>query len=256
VSLILDALRKADSERERETVPGLHAQPLPSLSAELAPRPRTQAWRWIPLGMAIGALVPAAWLLATRDTPQSAEERAATSPAQAKAAPAVPRPAAATAGRSSTAAASLPSPAPTAATQATPEARVAQSAKPKPVAEPAPWTDPDNRKGIGAIKAAPSAGAAMASSKPESSSAVASAPPPAATPVYAREQLPPDIRAELPNLVVGGSIYSPSPAARSVIINGRIYRENDALNPELVLEQIQLKAAVLRYKGYRFEIGF
>jgi general secretion pathway protein B len=64
------------------------------------------------------------------------------------------------------------------------------------------------------------------------------------------------VRAELPPLAVGGSISSNDAASRSVIINGRIYRENDRLATDLSLEQIRLKAAVLKYKGYRFEIQF
>jgi general secretion pathway protein B len=81
-------------------------------------------------------------------------------------------------------------------------------------------------------------------------------PAPAEAPVYAREQLPENVRAQLPQLAVGGSIYSSDAASRSVIINGRIYRENDHLTADLLLEQIKLKAAVLKFKGYRFEIEF
>ena len=33
MSYILDALRRADAERERGNVPGLHAQPMPAVTA-------------------------------------------------------------------------------------------------------------------------------------------------------------------------------------------------------------------------------
>ena len=36
MSYILDALRRADAERERGAVPGLHAQPVPPVSADAA----------------------------------------------------------------------------------------------------------------------------------------------------------------------------------------------------------------------------
>jgi len=43
---------------------------------------------------------------------------------------------------------------------------------------------------------------------------------------------------------------------RSLIIDGRIVRENDRLTADLTLEQIRPKSAVLRFKGHRFEIVF
>ena len=41
-----------------------------------------------------------------------------------------------------------------------------------------------------------------------------------------------------------------------LIINGQVFHEGDKLAPELVLEQIKLKAAVLRYKGYRYSVSY
>ena len=79
---------------------------------------------------------------------------------------------------------------------------------------------------------------------------------PAEAQVYTREQLPPNIRAELPQFSVGGSIYSPVPAARSLIVNGQLFREKDRLNQDLTLEEIKLKAAVFSFRGYRFEVLF
>ncbi|HEY0856566.1 MAG TPA: general secretion pathway protein GspB, partial [Albitalea sp.] len=74
--------------------------------------------------------------------------------------------------------------------------------------------------------------------------------------IYALNELPPDVRRELPTLNVGGSIYSDNAASRFLIINGQIFHENDKVTPNLTLEQIKLKAAVLKYKGYRYTIGF
>jgi len=54
---------------------------------------------------------------------------------------------------------------------------------------------------------------------------------PAEARITSREQLPEDLRAQLPPLAVGGSIYSASAAERSLIIDGRIVRENDRLTP-------------------------
>jgi general secretion pathway protein B len=68
--------------------------------------------------------------------------------------------------------------------------------------------------------------------------------------------LPADLRSQLPPLVVGGSIYSASAPDRSIIIDGRILRENDRLAVDLTLEQIGPKSAVLRFRGHRFAIAF
>jgi general secretion pathway protein B len=69
-------------------------------------------------------------------------------------------------------------------------------------------------------------------------------------------ELPPELRRELPTLVVSGSVYSELPSARFVILNGQLTHEGEKLGQELVLEQIQLRSAVLRYKGTRFRIAY
>jgi general secretion pathway protein B len=114
----------------------------------------------------------------------------------------------------------------------------------QPIAEPAPWRPPDERKD------------ARAEAKGGAPAPVAASPAAADTPVYTREQLPPNIRSELPQFAVGGSIYSSNPAARSLIVNGQLYREKDRLTQDLSLEEIKLKAAVFSFRGYRFEVLF
>jgi general secretion pathway protein B len=213
VSLILDALRKADSERERESVPGLHTQPVPPLSLEMPAHVRPRPWLWILAGVGVGLLlVAAAWYFVGREAPRPPVVRTAPEPL-------------------ATAAAPSPTVAPNAIT----------AEPPREIAAPAPWPA-ENRKG---------------STK---SAVKADAPAVAATTgipaVYAREQLPDNIRAALPPLAVGGSIFSSTPANRSLILDGRLYRENDQLSAELLLEEIGQKTAVLRFKGYRFEIRY
>ena len=74
--------------------------------------------------------------------------------------------------------------------------------------------------------------------------------------IYSQGELPDAIRRDLPKLTIGGSIYSDVPSSRFLIINGQIFHEGDKLGPELWLEQIKLKAAVLKYRGYRYGIDF
>jgi len=225
VSLILDALRRADSERERErgAVPGLHAQQVavaPPAPALAGARP----WLWLLAAAATGLLAAlTAWFVAGRDTPRAVAATAAVQP------PPVALPAA------------PPAVAP-----------AASAVESKPVAEPAPWPSLDSgRKATAAEVGAPPAARA-----PEVGAMQSAGAAPAEATITSRDRLPEGIRSQLPPLAVGGSIYSANAPDRSVIIDGRILRENDRLTADLTLEQIRPKSVVLRFKGYRFEIGF
>jgi general secretion pathway protein B len=216
VSLILDALRKADSERARESVPGLYTQPVPPLSLEEMARPggRSKPWMWIAIVVGVVLLVSLAWFIARREAPQPLAERplATTDPVPAARA----------------AAPTLP-----------PNAVVPEPVR--EVAAPAPWPSQDRKA------------AQKQSAKAEEAPA---AQVPTLTPIYSREQLPDNVRSALPPLAVGGSIYSSTPANRSLILDGRLYRESDQLSTDLQLEEIGLKTAVLRFRDYRFEIRY
>lgn len=51
-------------------------------------------------------------------------------------------------------------------------------------------------------------------------------------------------------------MYSETAANRMLIVNGQLFREKDVLAPDLVLEQIALKSAVMRWRNYRFRISY
>jgi general secretion pathway protein B len=74
--------------------------------------------------------------------------------------------------------------------------------------------------------------------------------------IYTLNELPDDVRRELPALTIGGAMYSANPANRMLIINGQLFHEGDKLAPGLSLEQIKLKSAVLKLKGYRYGISY
>jgi general secretion pathway protein B len=77
--------------------------------------------------------------------------------------------------------------------------------------------------------------------------------PAAATPDAVRRQdLPENVRQQLPALTVAGATYSENPRYRMVIINGQVVQEGDAAAPGVVLETIRPKEVVLRAQGYRF----
>jgi len=64
------------------------------------------------------------------------------------------------------------------------------------------------------------------------------------------------VRSQLPRLAVGGAIYSETPSARMVILNGQVWHEGEKPAADTVLEQIRLKSAVLNFRGQRYEVAF
>ena len=87
---------------------------------------------------------------------------------------------------------------------------------------------------------------------PESASSeppIVSRPPrPAPTQQSQPLPLPANLRAALPPLVISGSTYSTNPSYRTLIVNGQVYREGEFPIPELKLEQIRQKSALVLYK--------
>ena len=217
MSYILDALRKAEAERERGSVPGIHAQPAFAGARPGSAPARSRLWLVvITLGVLLALVVAVVLYLLLARGPASELAARPAGPASAAVAPA-----------------------------ATPIAPVASTAAPA-IATPAQPVPPPVRK-------------ARAASAPPLATAKASAAAPTAKTderVYALNELPDDIRRQLPTLSVGGSMYSPKPADRLVIINGQVLHEGDQLAPDLVVQQIKLKSAVLAFKGYRIAIAF
>lgn len=253
MSYILEALRKAEAERQRGAVPDLHAQMLPAGAPGAAlPASRPPAWVWLAGVGLLVASVAAAWLLLGR---QEAPERVAA-PAAVMPPPSPPSPPAPVA-----AVAAPVAPAPTAA-QAPP-------ATPAPLAAVAAAASQDKapavRKAAPARRdAAPSAKPAATRTKPaqatasadDPTAATAAAPAPAAAAarVPALAELPGELRQQVPPLAIGGSVYSPQASARMVVVNGQVFQEGSTLTPELKLEQIRPKSAVFTIRGQRFEM--
>jgi general secretion pathway protein B len=222
VSLILDALRKADAERERGSVPSLHSQPV-AASVATAPKPTTRPnWLWIVVGVALGLMAAALLVMIGRDAPVPKAPVASPSvqPSAIETAPMRP-------------------------VTAAPPAAPAPAEKPT-IAEPAPWPQPAERNSN--------------SPRPDAKAGpqviTLGNVPPAGPTIYTRDQLPPDVRAAVPQIAIGGSVYSPDPTARSLIVNGQLYREKNRLTQDLSLEEIKLRSAIFSFRGYRFEVLF
>ena len=226
MSYILDALKKADAQRERGSVPGLHSQPVLLAPKAQSRGGRAAPLRWLPwAASAVGVLALGTWAWRSMVHEPPPQQRADAALASV--------------------------------VGATPAAAVAPSSAPAPVFV-APAAPPVRASAAAATVAAVTAPkpAAPARPAPPTVPPVAAArldrtaePPPA-------PEMPEALRRELPALVVGGSIYSSDPSSRVLIVNGQAYHEHDTVAPGVSLEQIKLKAAVLSYKGYRHHIDF
>lgn len=240
MSYILDALRRADAERERSESPGLHTQQLDAPLDDDERPDRAGRRRWIVLaGVAVIVAAALGWVLFGRDGTPGGAAPGAANPAPPALVPAAPP--------------SPPVPAPVA--PAPVAAEPVGSAQPALVTSLPPIPPPTPR--TPAAPAPPPAAPAPARAAAAAPTPAASAPAPAPEArIPTQAELPDELRREIPALVVGGAMYSPTPANRMLILNGQLAHEGDQLAPGLVLEHINLKAAVLRYKGQAFRISY
>ncbi len=230
MSYILDALRRADAERERGRAPDLHAQPPRPTADGLDTVARVRSWAWLAGGLVVGVALAAWFVGAARDERANAPPKATVDVAE-PGAPALAPPAAAPAA----------SVAPMRPVPLVPPVEPSAEAR---VTAPAPALPPLPRPVVTPVPTP-----ARASATPREG-ATADAPPPALI------ELPESMRRELPPLRVGGSVYSEQPAARLLILDGRVLREGERLQPDLVVERIGARDAVLRYRDRAFTLAY
>lgn len=253
MSYILDALKRADNERERErgAVPGLHSQQvLPPTT--LPDDGDSRAWVWLAgaaLAIVLGGL---AWY----QFGPAIQITARPSPLPPPPSVAAPLPAPAI-----TAITAVPAPEPMSASAPAVAAPVPAEVPPTVAAAAAPAEATPARQSVAAQARAArrAAQANEAAARAPTPAPAPTAPPPPAVPVervYAFNDLPANIRAEIPSVVIGGSSYSSNPKFRMLMVNGQMYQESEKPLPNLVLEQINPKSAVLSYKGYRYRISY
>lgn len=250
MSYILDALKKADAERERGSVPGLHSQPLGQVDddeGDAPSRPVAPAM-WLVAGAGICLIAVLSWQLLSRPVAPTAEPNAAptaeappmnVTPAERMPAPPV-------------AAVPAPPPAdrPPAMAQTAPRPNAAEAPAMTPVTRPAaPSTAPSPTMAREAPVRAPAEPAQVAPKPPNQTATTAARIP-------TMSELPEDIKRDLPQLMIGGAMYSDTPASRMLIINSQVFHEGDQPYQGLVLEEIRLKSAVFKYRGYRYAINY
>lgn len=224
MSYILDALRRADAERERGAVPGLHSQPSTPAPAAATPAPRRAPWLVAAAALAILALGGAVWWSTQR------------APAQAVAVAQTPTPAATPAPRAAVRAETPPEPPAAASAEAEPVPRVG----PPRLVPPPPAPEAPPRRAAPAVPAATGA-------RPTTAAAERSIP---------IDQLSAEQRRGLPQLSIGGAIYSDQPAARMLLVGGQLLHEGDTAAPGVTLERIGPRSAVLRWRELRYEVPY
>jgi general secretion pathway protein B len=248
MSYILEALKKAQAERQLGTSPTIHAPaaaPVPAPNAVRKP---------LVAGVAAGALLAAAGLLIWHQQPARVQV-AAVAPAPVKAA-------AATAPVRQAAVADEPAPHVALVGKADPPARPA-APEPAAVARPAAPVVTAAAKAVApaAVRPAPAPVQGASVAPVPAPAAVQPAAPVGATvaaedAVRSLNELPEAVRRDLPKVAFGGYMYSPNPADRLVLVDNILRREGEEVAPGLVLEKLLPKGAVLNYRGSRYRVAF
>lgn len=248
MSYILEALKKAQAERQIGSTPTIHAPTLAAASPGQGARSKR-----IPVIVAMVLMGTAiAGLAAMLVRQQSGASKPPAAPVvEAPAVAASPPPAAV----------QPPSAAPVAAQPAA----VTQTALAQPrVAAPASAVA--QAPAFQPVPQAAMQQTAQPQPVPHAPQASAPAPAPAATPqapaaapveepVQALRELPEPIQRAIPQITLGGYMYSKNPADRLLLIDKVLRREGEEVAPGLVLEKLQPKQAIFGFRGYRYRVA-
>ena len=275
MSFILDALRKSEHARQKQTGPAFAEVPV------MAARPRTNGWATAAIALLVVNLVAVGVLLLRRAGDDATAAPGPTTASAPAAAPAVAAGPSAGPAADPTTAASVAAPGSAGPTLAppvagTPAPRVADSGR-NPLAEEVgvdvPGVEPEMAAAAASVPEGPRAvtrradaavrrGSVVYAPLPEASDAPY-APPPA--PSAPRATSPPGdalpsadeltARGGLPELHLDLHVYSNVPQQRFIFVNSRKYREGEALQEGPVVEQITARGAVLSHRGSRFQLS-
>lgn len=224
MSYILEALKKAEAERRSGLA---HAVPLPpGFPGAERQGGAPQARRWLGIAATLTVALPVVTWLAMRESAPQAEAGSAAAPLPVTAAVMPEAPVVA------------PVTPPAAATA--PESAVAAPTQEKPISAKPAKKKPE--------KKSPAPASAVAAAAPKESGIDVA--------VATLNDLPAQVRNEIPLLTIGGYIYAGNRADRSVLINNRLLREGDEIAPGFTLEQMTRDSMILNYKGYRYRASY
>jgi general secretion pathway protein B len=266
MSYILDALRKADAQRQRDPARGIHAQPLGASAGGPQPRGGRGVRLWSAAAVGVLALSSAGWYLA-RDNAGDASARQArvetaarppaslTTVAQAQTAPVV--------GNNPAPSAAIPPPMPAPAINPAPAPSQPinpAAGDPRLSSQPMLRGGPQPQPGSAPAMPAPAAGVPPSTAQVPPTTARGAAPPrpavsapvPPAPPTPPVAGLPPDA----PKLVLSGGVYSTNPAQRMLIVNGQVFNEGSEVAAGVTMEEIKARTVVLRFRGARYTVAY
>lgn len=240
MSLILEALRKSEAERQRGRAPGLFVEQRPARSRDR----RVPAWAW-----ALGTLLVAvllAWGWREWQRPDrgavTAAAPSADTVAEAAPAPAAPRTEPLPGEPGSLVPITLaPDARPAAAAPAAPSPAAAPP--PAPMTAPVAATAPVRPEAPGAAAPEPAPAVAPPTPNPAPAEPVAFVP--------GLDALPAAERAALPPLKLSMHVYADTPAQRFVILDGQRLVEGASPASGVVLEEIRRDGLVLSVNGQR-----
>lgn len=257
MSYILDALKRADAERERGAVPGLHARQITTTAPRTVSRTQNRLGLILAAMLALGGIAGGLWLwrAPAADANLAAVEPAVTNPVvMSPAAQLLATP------KAESASESAPPPLATAQTPA---------ASPSPLLQPAglplaprPLPPVLSAKAQAQPKAKPVSGTQAAKPGISASAALASVPvvnassaPVAAPAIPLLADLPEDIRRQVPALSITGAVYSETPAQRLLLVNNQVLTQGSLVAPDLTLEEIRPRSSVFSFRGTRFRLA-
>lgn len=257
MSYILDALQRADAERGRGNVPGLHARQLPTALEEAATArtglPRPLVWGGL-LVLVLAATVAGLWMWrspASPSSPVAAAPATASQPAPAATPVASPPLPAAVPVVPAAPVAPVVSPAAPPAPPATVQAAAVARTAPQPAATAPPAaSDTPVTPAVAPASATPAPRAATA---PAPTSPAGGSAAPAEAPLLSG--LPEDLRRQIPALVITGVVHADNPAQRLLVVNNQVLTQDGQLGPDLVLETIGSRHSVFRFRGTRFRVA-
>ena len=218
MSYILEALKKAQAERQLGSAPTIHALPIQASAPAHASSARTPLLIAAACVAVLAAAAAVVWWRGPAPAPAVLAVQPVTAPPPVVVAPPL-----------------VVTQAPPVVAQVAPvQRRVAPVAPPAPavpVATPVP-----------VARQAPPAPAAEAPAPEEGLPFIS--------------QLPEPMRSEVPKVTFGGYMYSKNPADRLLLIDKVLRHEGEEVAPGLILEQLQSKAAVMNYRGTRYRVAY
>lgn len=241
MSYILEALKKAQAERQLGDTPTIHAPVLDAPVERHAPLRKPLVGVVAVMGVVIAALGAVVWRQAAAPAPVTAPSTPVPVPALPAAVQvaATPQPAQIAVAPADSAAAPAPAkPVPV----PTPAARVTPAAPPPPAVPVTPAPPPAT------VAKAPAPAAPVPVPQADE--------PARAEPVQALRDLPEPIRRAIPPVAMSGYMYSSNPADRLILIDKVLRREGDEVAPGLVLERLEAKGAVFAFRGYRYRMPY